>query len=124
MAVVQSLVGLSLLHRRQVLALQVLDGTEVLEVLVGHLLQLGRNGRVAEQRHGADAAFASDDVIVAGLVQDGRDHDGAEEALTLDAIGQLLELALIEELALLVRVGPQLVDVDVKLLAIIRIDGC
>ena len=76
-----------LLHRVQVLALQVFDQCQLHRLLVGHLAHHHGHLRKARQPGGAPAALARDDGIAAG--GPGPHRDGLQKAVLGDAGGQL-----------------------------------
>ena len=80
----------ALLHGGVVLALQVLDDQTRFGLLVGHLLHLGRNGRLAGQQRSAEAAFAVDDLVASVL--HGTHLDVGLNPVQGDAVGQVAEL--------------------------------
>jgi hypothetical protein len=111
----QALQALRLLQRVQVLALQVLDQRHHRGGLVGHLAHQHRHFFEPGQARGAHAAFAGDDLVAPlGRRADGPHQHRLHHALRLDALGQLVERALVHARAWLVLAGLQAFELQVR----------
>ncbi len=104
----QALQALGFFQRVQVFALDVLDQGHHRSGLVGHGLDQHRHLVQPGQPGGAEAAFASDDLVAPAV---NRPHqDGLHHALALDALGQFVQRTLVHARARLVLAGLQAVQ--------------
>jgi hypothetical protein len=111
----QALQALRLFQRVEVLALDVLDQRHHGGGLVGHLAHQHRHLVQPGQARGAEAALAGDDFVAragAGGRAHGPHQDRLHHALALDALGQLVERALVHARARLVLAGLQLGELE------------
>jgi hypothetical protein len=72
----------------EILALYVLDQRDFEQVLIGDVLDYGRDVGQAGEFCGAPAAFPSDELIA---VAEGPDDEGLDDAIGQDGIGEFLE---------------------------------
>ena len=98
----QALVGTCLLHRIEVLALQILDECELQRLGIVSISHDHRDSGEAGATCGAKAALAGDELESAGGLAD---HQRLQKALFSDGGGQLVNRGLVEDLARLKRVG-------------------
>src|ERR1041385_858865 len=89
-------------HRRKIVALEILDQREGEQRAVLHLLHHRRELLPAEALHRAPAPLAGDQLVAAA--GPGSAHDGLQEKRGGDRIGQLLELPVVELASRLIRV--------------------
>lgn len=103
------LVGLRFFDRAQVVSLNILDQGQFEHVLIGNVLDDGRDLVDGCTLAGAPAPFSGDD-LVTGLR--GPDDDRLEDTLFTNRGGELIELVRLEAESRLKRVGVNTIDVD------------
>ncbi|MNJ36540.1 hypothetical protein D3C77_313310 [compost metagenome] len=103
-------VGVGLLHRVEIGALDVLDDADLQHLDVLHLAHHDRHLAQAGGLGGAPATFAGDDLPQAGLARLGADQDGLQHPFVADGGGQFVQLGLGEDFARLVGIGLQRLD--------------
>ena len=101
--------GARLIHRVEVRALEVLHQRESELLLLVRRAHDRGDGLQARELRGARAAFAGDQLIAAGHL---RDHDGLDDAVLRDALGQGAQLFDLEAAARLIRVALDVRDRD------------
>jgi hypothetical protein len=104
---VEALVGLRLLQRQQLLALDVLDQRQLQQPLVGHVAHHHRHGGEARFARGTPAALAGDDLVALALPAH---QDRLHHARFLQGRRQLLQARRLEHGARLEGVGLQAVE--------------
>ncbi len=108
----QRVIGLRLVDRVEVGALDVLDDADLEQRKFVDVFDDGRNVGEPGHARGAPAAFAGDDLILARLFRIGAHEDRLEDAFGLQRFRKLAQFAVIEAAARLGRVAADQVERD------------